>query len=134
MTTRNILNADGQVVGQLTLPDGTSEPVWTEAQAPYSAPLPPAPSALDIAKQSIQDAMAFGQDLIAQFGALNVINGLSSVQVAQVAAKLASVQALLLSGSLKTARLAIQGIVVDDYITQAVKDDFAGRITAYLGG
>lgn len=36
MATRNILNNLGQVVGQLTLPDETTEDQWTAALTPYA--------------------------------------------------------------------------------------------------
>ena len=38
METRNILNYLGQVVGQLSLPEGTSEATWAERLAPYAIP------------------------------------------------------------------------------------------------
>ena len=43
METRNILNSSSSVIGTLTLPDGTSEDIWTAMLAPYalaSTPLP----------------------------------------------------------------------------------------------
>lgn len=36
MATRNILDSFGNVIGQLTLPDETSEGAWTAALAPYT--------------------------------------------------------------------------------------------------
>lgn len=36
MAKRNILNHLGQVIGELELPDGTSEEVWTKKLAPYA--------------------------------------------------------------------------------------------------
>ena len=44
METRNILNYNGDVVGQLSLPIGTAEEVWQEKLAPYAAP--PAPECI----------------------------------------------------------------------------------------
>lgn len=37
MTTRNVLNSLGDVIGTLTLPDSTTEDQWTAALAPYAA-------------------------------------------------------------------------------------------------
>lgn len=37
MAKRNILNHLGEVVGELELPDGTSEDVWSKKLAPYAA-------------------------------------------------------------------------------------------------
>jgi hypothetical protein len=36
MATRNILNQQGQIIGQLELPDGTSEEEWTRQLAKYT--------------------------------------------------------------------------------------------------
>ena len=40
MATRNILDSNGTAVGTLTLPDDTSEAVWTAALAAYSTKKP----------------------------------------------------------------------------------------------
>lgn len=133
MATRDILDANGSVIGQIALPDDTSEAEWSARLAQYAGIIPQAPDVLAAAKASILAAMDFGRELIAEFGALNVANGLNPSQVAGVAAKLSSVQALLMSGSLKTAKLSISAITPDSYVTQAVKDDFTQRINDYLG-
>jgi len=43
MATRDILNYSGNVIGQLTLPDNTSETEWAAALEPYALkqPVPP---------------------------------------------------------------------------------------------
>lgn len=43
METRNILNSSSSVIGSLSLPDGTSEDIWTFLLAQYAAASTPAP-------------------------------------------------------------------------------------------
>ncbi len=38
MSTRDIVNSEGAVIGQLTLPDSTSEEHWTSALSAYAQP------------------------------------------------------------------------------------------------
>lgn len=131
METRNILDLNGNVIGTVSYPEGTAESVWAAALSAYA--VPPEPSPETRARCAILCAMEFGMGLIADFGARNVVAGLNEAEVAGIAAKLSSVQALLMSGSLKTAKLAIAAVTPDAYITQAVKDEFTDRINLYLG-
>jgi hypothetical protein len=80
----------------------------------------------------IKQAMTFGHNLIAEFGAGNVIAQLTPIQVAGVAQKLLNVQLLLLSGSLYTAIAALQGLVPDAILTTAVIKNYTNQIQTYL--
>ena len=82
-------------------------------------------------KQSIMKAMQFGQELIAEFGAQNVLSGKTTSEIAALATALAPLQALLLSGSLHTAKEWIQSPAADS-VNQATKEHFLERISSYL--
>lgn len=56
METRNILNYLGNIIGELTLPDGTSEAQWTAALLPYTLHNP-APNILASLKTITKNAI-----------------------------------------------------------------------------
>jgi len=56
MATRNILNYLGDIVGQLELPDNTSEGVWTAKLAMFALP-PPAVVIPDVTPRQIRQAL-----------------------------------------------------------------------------
>ncbi len=128
---RNILDGNGDVIGQIELPDDTPEAVWEAKLTPYAGA--PTMSDHDRVKAAVLKAQAFGHDLIVEFAVQNILNGLTASQIAALATKLAGVQALLSSGSLHTALLAIQSLTPDANLTQDTINDFAGRIQDYLG-
>jgi len=90
-------------------------------------------SAEEKTKEVILRAMKFGQELIAEFGAQNVMSGKSVIEIATIAQALAPLQALLISGSLHTAKEWIKSSATDS-IPQATKDHFLSRIDQYLRG
>jgi len=53
MGTRNILNKDGQVVGTITLPDGTSESDWAKVLSSYAE----SPTIPDVTPRQIRQAL-----------------------------------------------------------------------------
>lgn len=56
---RNILNHLGEVIGQMDLPESTSEADWEKALAPYAAPPPePVPEPIpDVTPRQIRQAL-----------------------------------------------------------------------------
>lgn len=81
----------------------------------------------------IKVAMAFGQNLMAEYGAQNVVSGKTTAQVIAIANKLANLQQLLLSGSLYAALEEIENIATDDLVTLATKNEFRAKIRKFLG-
>jgi hypothetical protein len=82
---------------------------------------------------SITAAMGFGRRLIAEFGASNVIAGLTPAQISSVAARAVNVQLLLMSGSLYTAIAAMNAIQTDAILTPALLKKYRNKIEDYLG-
>jgi hypothetical protein len=70
--------------------------------------------------------------IIAQFGAANRLANLSTANVIQVATQLAPIQALLMSGSLQTALVAIQGLTPNALITQEVINNYVQQLQNYI--
>ena len=83
---------------------------------------------------AIEDAMRFGRGIIAQFGAENVIRGMSPSQIAQISGMLLQLTLLLQTGSLHTALAAMQGLKPDGVLlTAALKKKYVNKIQTYLG-
>ena len=82
---------------------------------------------------AIQRAMVFGRQIIADFGAENVIRNLSVQQVGQVAQMLAPLVILLQTGSLYTALAVMSSIVPDGVLlTGTLRLKYMNKIQAYL--
>lgn len=130
--TRSILDKDGNVVGELTMPDNTSEDIWSAKLGEYSYVKPSVPIEEQI-KAKILGAMEFGKNIMAEYGASNVLAGLSLSQVQQVMTSTAKIQSALLSGSLYVALDEISKLELDDVIiTDARVTAFRNKIQKYL--
>jgi len=81
----------------------------------------------------ITAAMAFGQKIMAEYGASNVYTGKTVAEIKLIAAKLSTLQSLLLSGSLYVALDEIDLIEADSLVTNEVKNEFKAKIRKYLG-
>lgn len=88
---------------------------------------------------AIANAVAFGTLLMQEFATENVLAGYNTAQVKAIADHLASVQHYLQSGSLYVTLDALQNhtlpLTVDgvEVVSQAKIDNFAAKISAYLG-
>ena len=88
---------------------------------------------LQVTTAQVTKDIGFGMNIIAQFGAANRIAGLNTSEVIQIAQQLASIQALLSSGSIQTALAAIQAITPNSLLTQDTINNYISQIQAYLG-
>jgi hypothetical protein len=85
-------------------------------------------------KTRVLSAMDFGKNLMAEYGASNIVSGLTLAQVKQVMLVTADVQAALLSGSLYVALDEVANIVPDGVVvTESKITDFRHKIQDYLG-
>jgi hypothetical protein len=78
--------------------------------------------------------MSFGISIIAQFGAANRAAGLNVSQVIQISQQLASIQSLLMSGSITTALTVIQSIQPSALLTQETLNSYITQMQNYLSG
>lgn len=90
-------------------------------------------AAVESAKNQVRNAMAFGNELIVEFGAVNAVSELSSAQIIEISSRLASVQRLLTAGALQTAIDAMADVTTDELLSQGLLDAFAQKIRNYLG-
>lgn len=100
----------------------------------FHAPVVVSISAHEVAKEKVLAAMDFGQDLMADYSAYNAVAGLSSEQILGIAQLLAPIQALVIAGSIASAKAVLETIAPNDSIgfTQTAKDLFLGKMAAYL--
>lgn len=129
--TRDILDKDGNTIGQLTLPDDTSEDVWTAKLAEYIAPpstvIPP--TLIDQATA----AMNFGKQLIAQLGTEPEMNALTTDQMVSLINIAGPIQLMLMTGALGTALVAIQNTDFQSLLSADLINRYAGMIQDYIG-
>jgi hypothetical protein len=78
--------------------------------------------------------IGFGIKLIAQFGAANRAANLNTSQIIQISQQLASIQSLLLSGSIETSLAAIQSLTPSSLLTQDTINFYVSEIQNYLNG
>jgi hypothetical protein len=81
----------------------------------------------------IQDATAFGQKILLEFGIDNVLLGVTTDQIRNIATKMNKTFVLLQAGALYSALAEIEATVPDDVLTQARLDAVADKIRVYLG-
>lgn len=77
MATRDVLDYQGNVIGDLTLPDDTTEDQWTRALCIYAI-APPVKSPTAMAADAALLARNFGRDLITTLQAENMAMGLAA--------------------------------------------------------
>jgi hypothetical protein len=100
--------------------------------APEPPPEPEPPSPAVLVKARILEAMEFGKQLMAEFGASNVLAGKSTAQIAAISDKLAVVQARILSGSLYAALSAINALEPDANVSAESIAEFKAKIEEFL--
>lgn len=85
-------------------------------------------------KLKILDAMAFGESIILEVAAENVLLKFTTPQVLAMLTKFANIKAMLETGSLYTALLAMQAIKPDPVLMpQSRVDKYSNKIKTYLG-
>lgn len=101
--------------------------------APPPPPEPAQPNPAEVVKARILEAMEFGKQLMAEFGATNVLAGKTTAQIAAISDKLSVVQSRLLSGSLYAALIAIDTLEPDANVSTEAIAEFKAKIQAFLG-
>lgn len=113
---------------------GTSLPNAEALDAIITAHNAASAGAKDYVKGRILSAMSFGQNLMAEYGAENVLAGKTTAQVQSIMEQTGKIQTAFLSGSLYVALNEIESVVPDGtLITQATLDNFRHKIQDYLG-
>jgi hypothetical protein len=139
---QNILDANNNVIGTLELPDGTDQSVIDELLSLYTY-VPPTPTASQIVTNSIAAASQFGQQLIVQYAAGNVLSGITQAgKTIPVATYMQTVAYYLNSGSLYAAITEINTMIADTsstktslspFVTNNILYTYLNKIQTYLG-
>jgi hypothetical protein len=154
MAIRNILDYQGNIIGQLELPDGTSDEMWAEKLAPY-AKAPPTPQEVQykILDVTIQERKIFCDQLMAQFKKENILAGINVPQGLWMHQRVRAWETnfpgtptmtvdilnMVVSGDVELATLALIYGTPDDmsqtyhWMSQARLNTLIGRLKAYLG-
>lgn len=125
---RDILNYLGQKIGEMELPDSTTEQEWSAKLAPYAvAPVSAEEQAQLYIKKSIKQRKEYAEDLIERFKALNLnanINALQALWLQHRMRKLditvggvpfsIDILNLCISGDVEVACIALQYATPDD--------------------
>lgn len=125
METRDIINHESQVIGQLELPKDTPEEVWEKKLAPYRAA--PESAAILSLKMGIKQRREYAEDLIERFKFKNVSEGINAAQAMHMHHKMRALPVtfmgipmvldllnLVVSGDVEVACLALMYSQPDD--------------------
>lgn len=121
MEIRNILNNLGEVIGQVTLPEGTSEQVWQEKLARISA-TPQVPTAKELVIRKISSYKKECEEFVDEFKAGNTLEGITVQQSAELFAAVHLVLLALKEGALPTAIYLAEQVEPVGFLTQERKD------------
>lgn len=129
METRNAVNGNGDVVGEITMPDDTPEDVWTYLLAAYNPPAKPV-------FQQIYDRLiqyeSAAPRLLREIKTSNTLAGITLAQSAQMFTDFQHVLSAIREGAFPTAIYMLQNISPSGFVTQPMIDDMIGRITSKL--
>lgn len=77
MAKRDILNYLGQKIGEMELPDGTSEDVWAKKLAPFAIAPPSTEQVLESRLQyTIKERKQYAEDMLERFKKRNLLLGI----------------------------------------------------------
>lgn len=143
----------GNEVGELDLPDSTSEDVWQARLAIYSA-APPSLEAIQdkILSISIKDRKQWAEEMLERFKKRNIITGINGAQALWLHHRMRALEInfsgipmtldilnMAISGDVETACLAIIYSTPDDgtapyhFFDQAAKDWLVAEMKSFLG-
>ena len=151
MAKRNILDYQGNVIGELELPDGTSEEVWQSKLAPYAVN-PSEGAAENALKFTIQQRKEFCEKLLDSFKKRNMGQGINAPQGLWLHHRMRALECsifgvsytldvmnMAISGDVEMACIALQYMTLDD-MSQAYhwmnadrRDYLVNEMKSFLG-
>jgi hypothetical protein len=150
METRDIKNKDNQVIGQLSLPEGTSEAVWTAKLNEYKQDVSLSPSYA--VQYSIKQRKEFADQLLEEFKAKNISDGINGLQAMYMHHKLRALPVtfmglsmtldllnMAISGDVEVAALSLLNCTPDDmsqpyhWLSAERRDWLVAKMKAFLG-
>jgi hypothetical protein len=153
METRNIIDYQGNKIGEMQMPDGTSEEVWANRLAMYSkAPPSDEEKAMTYLSASVAERKVFCENLMDRLKIINVSQGINIGQALWFhhRARALSVSYngenytidllnLVISGDVETACIVLMNAIPDDmtesyhWLSQERINWIVGEIKTYLG-
>jgi len=131
MESRNIINHLNQVVGQMQMPDGTSEEQWQAILAPYTI----APKQLTIQEIVLNKLAQYeitAEQLIRELKRDNTLAGITVQQSDQMFDDFADVLLRLREGAFPTAVYRLSQKAPSGFVTQQLIDAWVAKIKNYL--
>lgn len=128
MITRDILNSEGNVIGQAQFPEGTSEDTITRRLSSYLIP----DYYVDYKLSQAQD-IKFAQDLLAKIGFDKVMTGSTPAEMAQSGIDFKDVLIQMISGNLRGALIAMKSISATSVLSLSDIMLYGNDIRSYLG-
>ena len=150
MESRNIVDFNGDIIGQLELPEGTSEQSWADHLAPYA--INPAVSASTYTMFNIKQRKEFCETLLEEFKARNIGLNINALQGMWMHHRMRAMEItfmglpvtidvlnLVISGDVEIACLTLIYAPLDDmsagyhWFNQSAKDFLVNSMKRYLG-
>lgn len=127
--TRNLINYLGDVVGTITLPDGTTESQWANILAAYAQQ--PA-STRTIIMEKLKDYKRKAIDLLDGMKADNTLAGINVVQSAAMFEEYQPILTAMREGAFPTAIYMLQQKTPSGFVTQEMLDNWIALLRANL--
>lgn len=128
---RDILDYNGNVVGQLELPDDTPEQVWQEKLAFFA--LPPKVATLEeLVANKIEQYEKVAPELLRELKRDNTLAGITTQQSAQMFADYLDVIIMIREGAFPTALHTLQQKQPSGFVTQERLDGWIAKIKAWM--
>lgn len=131
METRPILNYLGETIGQLELPYGTSEEVWTLKLSMFSQP-PSSVSTKELVQNKILKYRSTATQLLTEMYAENTLAGITLQQSDDMFEEYADVILRIQQGAFPTALYRLSQKTPSGFATQELLDNWARRIRDYI--
>jgi len=127
MAIRDILDYQGVKIGELELPDGTSEEVWAAKLAPYAvAPLTQEQQIISQLKRTVQESKVIADEVMEEFKKENLLY----FATAGISNDLAVLKSLWVHHRLRAVDITVGGLPVTvDIMNMVVSGDIE---TAYV--
>ena len=126
--TRDIM-VNGVKVGELTLPDGTSEAVWTQRLAEF---VPANPSMAEIINEKLLKYQKAAPDLLRELYVANTLAGITVEQSDAMFDAFADVVIRIREGTFPTALHRLQQKLPVGFVTQDLLDSWIEKIESYI--
>jgi hypothetical protein len=129
MTSRNILDKDGNIIGQVEMPDDTTEAQWLEVLVKYN---PPEISLQQLVYERLEKYEKLAPRLLREIKTSNTLAGITTAQSDTMFSENYILLLEIREGAFPTALYRLQNTVPSGFMTQEMINDFIAKIMTYL--